>query len=170
MKALQHSPEITPDRRAHQAFLIKAAGLQRAVRGAVELAAELDNRIRHLRAALPPTAAVGNTERASLQNLYQQLEAIKVQLNGDGTVRSRNESAPMSIAERSYEIYGPAILNQSTVGAMMRDSYAIAAAEFSGALKRLQALALDLQGFEEALEGLGAPWTPGRVPQWSETD
>ena len=40
----------------------------------------------------------------------------------------------------------------------------IAKSSLSTALKELHMIAADLQAFEEELERLGAPWTPGRLP------
>jgi hypothetical protein len=49
------------------------------------------------------------------------------------------------------------------------DSYNIAAAEFADQLAKLHALVeVDLVKLESDMEAAGAPWTPGRVPDWSE--
>ncbi len=49
------------------------------------------------------------------------------------------------------------------------DSYSIAAAEFADQLAKLHALVdVDLTKLEKDMEAAGAPWTPGRVPEWSE--
>jgi hypothetical protein len=44
-----------------------------------------------------------------------------------------------------------------------------ASEEFSPVLARLKELVeVDLKGIETTLERLGAPWTPGRVPEWKQ--
>lgn len=48
------------------------------------------------------------------------------------------------------------------------DSYNIAAAEFAEQLGKLHTLVDDLTKLEKDMEAAGAPWTPGRVPEWSE--
>jgi hypothetical protein len=49
------------------------------------------------------------------------------------------------------------------------DNYNIAAAEFTEQLARLHTLVeADLTKLEKDMEAAGAPWTPGRVPEWSE--
>jgi len=48
------------------------------------------------------------------------------------------------------------------------DSYSIAAGEFAKQLAKLHALSDDLGKLEKDMEAAGAPWTPGRVPEWSE--
>jgi hypothetical protein len=49
------------------------------------------------------------------------------------------------------------------------ESYSIAAAEFGDELAKLHTLVeVDLAKLEKDMEAAGAPWTPGRVPEWSE--
>ena len=49
------------------------------------------------------------------------------------------------------------------------DDYDIAAGEFGGELSKLRTLVeVDLSKLEKEMEAAGAPWTPGRVPEWSE--
>jgi len=49
------------------------------------------------------------------------------------------------------------------------DAYNIAAAEFSQQLAKLRTLMqVDVANLEKAMEAAGAPWTPGRLPQWQE--
>jgi photosystem II stability/assembly factor-like uncharacterized protein len=166
VKPLENSPEITDDRRALQAFRLEAASLQRAVAGAVSLTKELDRRIEFLREALVRTPAAGDAERAELRRIYRALAKLKVDLLGDSTVTSRNESAPMSIASRASAVYWALADSQAPVGGMLRDSHAIAVAEFGEALDRLRKVADELGVFERGLDLKGAPWTPGRVPRW----
>ena len=168
VKALENSPEITGDRRAHQTFLIRAASLQRAVKGSVQALTEMETRVEHLRAALVETPAAAEAEHAELQRIHLSLADLKAALAGDTSVSSRNESAPMSVATRSDQIYTPSVLSQAPVSAMLKQSYAIAASEFSTALELLRTLDQELRELETALDIKGAPWTPGRIPQWSE--
>jgi hypothetical protein len=49
------------------------------------------------------------------------------------------------------------------------DSYNIAAGEFGDQLSKLHRLVeVDLNKLEKDMETAGAPWTPGRIPEWSE--
>ncbi len=168
VRPLENSPEITSDRRAQYDFLLKAASLQRAVHGAVNALPELESRIKHLRRAIERTNAADDADRARLQELYSQLVAVTTSLKGDATLTSRNESAPMSIASRSNAVYSPSVKHQSEVGAMLRESYAIAAREFTTALAQLRELDEGLGKLEDALDAKGAPWTPQRIPQWRD--
>ncbi len=167
VKSLEASPEITDDRRALQAFHIKAADMQRAVTGTVSAISELEVRIAHIRAAIVQTPAVGEAERAVLREISARLADISVAINGDTVVTSRNEPAPMSIASRSLTLYSGLVFSQSPVANLYKESYQIAASEFSAALASLRLLEADLGALERSLEVKGAPWTPGRIPDWS---
>ena len=167
VKELKASPEITSDRRALQDFQLQVASLQRAVTGSSAAIGEIQNRIAHVRAALVVTPSAGEAERDVLQQLSTRLADISVAIHGDSTIASRNEPVPMSIASRAGSLYGTLVYSQSAAGGNFRDSYAVAAQEFTSALQSLRLLERDLAALENALEIKGAPWTPGRIPEWS---
>ena len=167
VKPLNASQEITSDRQALQDFQVNVANLQRAVAGAGKALTELDNRLQHVRAALVVTPAAGDAERDVLQQLTGRLADISVALHGDSTIGGRNEPVPVPIASRVSSLYWTLVNSQSPVGGNFRDSYDVAAQEFTVALQALRMFAADLEALENALELKGAPWTPGRIPDWS---
>ena len=73
----------------------------------------------------------------------------------------------MSISSRVSAIYGTVVFSQSAVGGNFENSYAIAAAEFTQALTNLKQAAREIATLEARLDDQGAPWTPGRMPEWS---
>ena len=168
VKSLDASPEITSDRKALQDFQVRVAGLQRAVQGSSRAMGELQNRLAHVRAAIPVTPAATDAERDVLRQLEKRLANVEVALRGDDTIGGRNEPVPMSIASRVSSLYNRLVYSQSAVGGNYRDSYEVAAQEFSVALQSLRTLAADVRALEDALELKGAPWTPGRIPDWSK--
>jgi hypothetical protein len=129
--------------------------------------AEMENRVAHLRAAIVATPSAGEAERDVLQQLATRLADIGVAINGDGTVSGRNEPAPMSISSRASNLYYNLVFTQSPAGGNYRSSYEVAAKEFASALQSLRVLGSDLAALEGSLELKGAPWTPGRIPEWS---
>jgi len=168
VKSMELSPEITGDRRALLAFQILVAELQRAVAGSTSSISELEGRMAHVRAAILNTPTAGSKERDELQRLATQLADVKVAIIGDSTVSGRNEPAPMSIASRAGALYSGLIRTQAAAGGNYENSYEIVAREFADALRALQGAASGLVALESALEVQGAPWTPGRIPDWSE--
>ncbi len=97
-----------------------------------------------------------------------RMASIGTAINGDATVGGRNEPVPMPIANRAAVIYNAIAFAQSPVAGLYRESYQIAASELSAALASLRVLAADLATLESALEVKGAPWTPGRIPEWQD--
>ncbi|WP_405231052.1 WD40/YVTN/BNR-like repeat-containing protein [Lentisalinibacter salinarum] len=166
VKPLENSPEITDDRRALQAFQLKAAELQRAVKGAVQAVEEYRARIDHLQAALLETPGRSPADFEELVRLSNRLADVAVALTGDTTVASRNEPAAMPVATRVNTIYTSQVWTQFPVPAQYETSYDIAAREFSDALSELRGVRDELRAIESRLEGVGAPWTPGRLPDW----
>jgi hypothetical protein len=48
-----------------------------------------------------------------------------------------------------------------------KDAYTIGGEEFAVELQKLKTLlSIDVTNLEKSLESLGAPYTPGRLPEW----
>ena len=76
---------------------------------------------------------------------------------------------PPSIAERVNSIVDAERLSLSRPTSTQREEYAIASQEFVTELAKLRTLInVDLRAVEKALDLAGAPWTPGRLPEWKE--
>jgi photosystem II stability/assembly factor-like uncharacterized protein len=168
VKSLPQGAETSGDPAGLLAFQKKAGELYRAAMGANALAGEMNQRIDHLKAAIPLTPAAGEREEQRLRDIEGRLDELVVLLAGDSSVAARNEAVPWSITQRAGIVHGLLLNVRSDVPAMYEDSYGIAAAEFGEALERLRAIEADLGSLELDLEKLGAPHTPGRVPEWRE--
>ena len=157
------------DRTAQEEFLRKVTRLYRAVYGATHTAEDVESRLKEIREALRETPAVEKQLGAVADSLEQRDREILRALRGDVEIAKRSEPVPSSINDRVNSImegerFSLAKPTQSNV-----DSYNIGAAEFTDALAKLRTLAeVDLVKLERDMEAAGAPWTPGRVPEWSE--
>ena len=81
----------------------------------------------------------------------------------------RNFNLPPSINERVGSIVGASRMSTARPTQTQIDQYMHAAAEFEGVLSQLrQLIEVDLQKLEKQMEAAGAPWTPGRVPEWKD--
>jgi len=90
-------------------------------------------------------------------------------LRGDVNVARRQEPVATSISQRVTTIMGGERFSLAKPTQTDVDSYDIAAAEFAEQLGKLRTLVeVDLTKLEKDMEAAGAPWTPGRVPEWSE--
>jgi hypothetical protein len=90
-------------------------------------------------------------------------------LRGDIEVAKRSEPVSSSINDRVNSVLEGERFSLAKPTQSHADSYNIAAAEFAEQLAKLHALVeVDLAKLEKDMEAAGAPWTPGRVPVWSE--
>jgi hypothetical protein len=155
------------DRAALLAFETRTGKLQRAVLGAVKAAGETQTRIDHLKKALADAPAADPTLTSDLRAIELRLKDIQVELSGDSTVSSRSEPTPPSISDRVQQIVFGHWDSTSAPTATHQRNYEIAAERFRPALEKLRTLSLvDLKSLEDKAEAAGAPWTPGRVPEW----
>ncbi|HLF15542.1 MAG TPA: glycosyl hydrolase [Bacteroidota bacterium] len=155
------------DRNALVEFQRRVADLQRAVLGASRVADELKNRIALIRKALHDTPTAPAQLWADVLNIEAKLNDIVRAMHGDRTLRNRNEGTPPSIAERVNGIVDDLWHSTSAPTQTQLRAYEIAGEEFTPQLANLKAvIGDDLKRIEAAMENAGAPWTPGRVPEW----
>ena len=150
------------------AFQQKVSDLDRAFRGAVKWATNAESRIAHTRKALFDTPGADTAMLAESKSLQTEIDDILVELNGDETRENRNVFTPPSISERVNRIVRSQWDTTSAPTQTKKDGYEWAADAFAKELGRLKALASDLEAFESQLEAAGAPWTPGRLPNWTK--
>jgi len=166
----EQSASMTPaDRTAQEEFLRKVSRLYRAVYGATRTADDVTSRLTQIREALKETPVVEKQLGPTADSLEQRNREILRALRGDIEIAKRNEPIPSSIGDRVNTIiegerFSMAKPTQSDIA-----SYGIAAAQFADQLNKLHTLVdADLAKLEKDMEAAGAPWTPGRVPDWSE--
>ncbi|MBI2946665.1 MAG: hypothetical protein HYY23_03400 [Verrucomicrobia bacterium] len=155
------------DKAATLAFNQKVSRLQRAVEGTLRAAGEIQTRLDHLRKAITQTPGASPDLLAEVRSLDQRLHALQTQLRGDPSLAKREEPMPPSIAQRVQSIVGTQWRVTSAPTQTHRDAYRYAGEAFEKTLADFRTLAdRDLPAFESKLEAAGAPWTPGRIPQW----
>jgi photosystem II stability/assembly factor-like uncharacterized protein len=156
------------DRAAQEEFLRKVGRLYRAVSGAQQTAENMQSRLKTIREALRETPAVEKQLEAVADGIEQRNREILRALRGDVEIARRSEAVPSSINDRVNSIMDGERFSLAKPTQSHIDSYNIAAGEFAEQLGKLHALADDLGKLEKDMEAAGAPWTPGRVPEWSE--
>src|SRR5439155_24423715 len=149
----------------------KTASLQRAVLGAARAAEDAQTRLAHLKKAFDdtPGGALELGDRA--RGLDNRLRDLLVSLNGDPVRATRNEPTPPSIRDRVERVIDSHWRSTGAPPATCRREYEIAATQFGETLGKLRALiGTDLVKLEADAEVAGAPWTPGRLPTWSQEE
>ncbi|NNK99058.1 MAG: glycosyl hydrolase [Xanthomonadales bacterium] len=166
LKPLFEGGLVTADRQELLDFQMQSNDLYRAISGANKARSEIQGRIDHLMKALLDTPASSEQQAQTLRALNARMQDLKVKFSGDSTISSRAEKVPMSLTSRINSIVGGHWDSQSAPTGNYRASYEIAEQQFSEALVELKAIAADLAEFEAAVQAEGAPWTPGRIPDW----
>ena len=157
------------DRAALVEFQQKTARLQRAVSGALEAANALKPRLAAIRRALLDTPSAPDSLLNEAGSLDKRTNDVLRALRGDVAARQRNMNTPPSISERVSNIVGSQRMSTERPTGTQQSQYAAAAAEFEGVLAQLrQLIEGDLARLEKQMEAAGAPWTPGRIPEWKD--
>ncbi|MEO0450727.1 MAG: glycosyl hydrolase [Pseudomonadota bacterium] len=171
LKPLHDTPEASSDRDLVLAFQRDTAELVRVVAGATDTAAELRNRLAHLKLGGESIESDNSSILAQIQALETQLDDVDMALTGDRTISGRNEPAPWSIAARVSQIRGWGWYTQAPTTGSNVDALDIAKTELDAALRQMRTIETGLAQVEQALEDRGAPFTAGRgVPDWRLED
>lgn len=150
-------------------FQRKVTRLQRAVTGALNTADALKPRLAAIKRALLNTPDPGNKMIYEAARLDERTNNILRALRGDALLRSRNENTPPAISDRVFSIIGDQSSSLSRPTRTQEEQYRHAAQEFEGVLAQLHQLVdVDLKNLEKQMEAAGAPWTPGRMPDWKD--
>jgi photosystem II stability/assembly factor-like uncharacterized protein len=167
VRALAATTLTAPDREALEAFLRDAAALQRAALGASRLVGETLERVALVKRALDDSAAADPALGVEARRIERELRALEVVLDGDAAVARRQDPTPPALVDRSSYIVYVHWSSTSAPTTTSRRQYELASGELSGVVAKLRQLVDgDLAALEAKLDGVGAPWTPGRVPTW----
>ncbi|MBN1422762.1 MAG: glycosyl hydrolase [Planctomycetes bacterium] len=159
------------DKAAVLAFQRKVARLQRAAEGGIRLANDTATRLAFIRRAVIQTPAADRSLIAEADALDARLRALLIAMRGDPTPGRHNEPTPPSILERIRGVVGNQWHVTSPPTSTDEDAYRFAGEAFGKVLADLRALVQnDLAALERKLESAGAPWTPGRIPEWRMED
>jgi hypothetical protein len=150
-------------------FQQKVVRLDRAVSGALNTANDLTSRLEQIRRALDRTPGIASKWKDLARTLTRRNRDILRALRGDVVLRGRNMNTPVSIAERVRYIVSSQRFSLARPTLTQKEAYTIAGKEFAEELSRLRRLMeVDLKNLEKAMDDAGAPYTPGRLPEWKE--
>jgi photosystem II stability/assembly factor-like uncharacterized protein len=159
----------TADRSALVEFQQKAVRLQRAVSGATQAANGLRPRLTAIKRAISETPSLPHSLYDNAMALEKRNNEIIRALSGDAEARRRNMITRPSINERVGYVVGAQRMSTSRPTQTQANQYAAAAQDFETVLSQLrQLIEVDLTRLEKQLEAAGAPWTPGRIPEWRD--
>ena len=159
----------TADRSALVEFQQKAVRLQRAVSGATQAANGLRPRLTAIKRAISETPSLPHSLYDQAMALEKRNNDIIRALSGDAEARRRNMITPPSINDRVGYVVGAQRMSTARPTQTQQNQYGAAAQDFEAVLTQLrQLIEVDLARLEKQLEAAGAPWTPGRIPEWRD--
>jgi hypothetical protein len=151
------------------AFQRDVADLYAPIQAAQRILTDAQTRLDSIRGALRDTPDADPALLTKTLALHERLRDLRIEMHGDPIPPQHDEPAPPSISDHlsaamaSYNVTSPPTRTQ-------RDQYRYAAERFEKFLPQLRSLADDLQALEKKLDDAGAPWTPGRFPEWKRKD
>jgi photosystem II stability/assembly factor-like uncharacterized protein len=154
------------DKLALDAFNKKVAELTRAIGGADAYRKELVDKLAYLKKAVIEAANVSEDTYNKIVNAELNLKELNRQLNGDALRRRYEGASPSSVKDRVDLITGVLWYTTAVPTTTFIKSYDDAAAKFDDVLAYLKSIANEINQFEQILEEQGAPYTPGRFPEW----
>src|SRR5947209_4586958 len=153
------------DRATVLEFQKRAAAIQRTVMGAARATTDALTRVQYIRRALDQIAGPDRKLVAEVNRIDAALHDIEDQLSGDPILQRHNEPALPSLLDRVNTAVNGLTTTQPPT-ATHREALAFVEQQTGPLLDRLRKLIeVDLAGVEKQMNALGAPWTPGRIPQ-----
>jgi len=156
------------DKLALDTFNKKVAELTRAITGADAYRKELVDKLSYLKKAVIEAANVPEDTYNKILTAELNLKELNRQLNGDGLRRRYEGASPSSIKDR-VDLITAALWNTTAAPTTtFTKSYDDAANKFGDVLVFLKSIDDEIIQIEQILEEHGAPYTPGRFPQWKQ--
>jgi photosystem II stability/assembly factor-like uncharacterized protein len=141
-----------------------------AMNGAEGYMKEMEKRIASVRQTIQNTPNVPFDLGIQAQNIAHKLDDINFKLDGTQAKASWEEVPPaiMPLNNRVRHIVWGMWSSTSSPTQTMEDNYAILIEEFPPIINQLREMDTELKGIEAQLENYGAPWTPGRLPDFKK--
>jgi photosystem II stability/assembly factor-like uncharacterized protein len=160
-----------PDMAELLAFQQKTANLTRAMYAANQFTDDLIKRVEYLKQAINNTPNADPDMMVQARTIEAQLDEIKWTFDGQDPIASQEENwpAPVPLSNRLSALVYSHWGSTSAVSATQIEMYDILAEEFPPILEQLKQISeVELKALEAELDAAGAPWTPGRIPEWKE--
>src|SRR5262249_2787115 len=111
-------------------------------------------------------AASAAALRTDAGKLLDRLREISIQLNGDAEVAGHNEPVPPSLSDRIGRVVDGSWVSTSAPTASHQHAYDIVSGALPKVIAGRRSSVETLRALGEKAEAAGAPWAPGRLPEW----
>ncbi len=165
-KSLNNASLPAEDKQSLDNFNRKVAELTRAISGADAYRKSLDDKLKYFKKAVIDGAGVPEETYNTVIKIEKELDDFNRKLNGD-PLRARYEGgSPTSVKDRVDLVTSALWTTTSAPTDTYIKSYDAAAGQFGGLLADLKSIDGEVKALESTLEKYGAPYTPGRFPEW----
>ena len=158
------------DRQALDTFNRKVASLARAISAADAHRKQLAKLVPHLEAAVLAVPALDQSWLAELSAIRVDLQEIREQLNGDSILVRFEGQSRMSLKGRTDLIVSSLWTTTSGPTGTYERAYQEANSDFGEVLTALEQADSRIHALQDSLEQAGAPYTPGRLPLWTQSE
>jgi hypothetical protein len=104
--------------------------------------------------------------RIDASKLLDRLRQISIQLNGDAEVAGHSEATPPSLSDRIGRVVDGSWVSTSAPTGSHQHAYDLVSTALTKVLADLRSSLDTLKDLGAKAEAAGAPWTPGRTPEW----
>ena len=165
-KSLNNTTLPAEDKLALDTFNKKVSELTRTITGADKFRDELSGKLAYLKKAVLDGAQVPSSTNSNIINIESDLRELNIKLNGD-QLRTRYEGGtPTSVKGRVNLITAALWSTTAAPTNTFIKSYDAASATIDEILIDLKSIDGKIMAVESELEKAGAPYTPGRFPEW----
>jgi len=156
------------DKKSLEDFSKQVGELRRVTSAADNYRSELVNKLKYIKPAIIETPKLPVNISKDVYTIEKRLNAANSLLNGDAVLaKSEFETLP-SINGRIDGIVSGLWRTTAAPTKTFMESYELAAKQFAPVLTELKSIGEAMKKVEAELEKNGAPYTPGRVPEWKE--
>ncbi len=149
------------------AFNKKVAELQRVVVGTSAFTGEMNNRIRFVKEAILRTPGAETVELSrKVYDIERRMFGVQKSLNGDATLSRREFEALPGLNSLVNNIAYTLWNTTAGPNGTLENLYQQASQKFGAVHAEVKAIEAELKAVEQQLEKAGAPYTPGRLPDW----
>ncbi len=168
-KLLNNTTIPAEDQQALFEFKDEVAEFLRVVTGTAKMLGEVIEKIRYLSAAFNNTSGASQEIMVKITELDAHLKDLDRKLNGDKSLQNRDFPVPPSISSRINTIVNGLWRSTSAPTHTQKTSLSIAENQFEDVYTDIKRIVeIDMPELEAVLEKEGAPWTPGRLPEWKK--
>lgn len=166
---LNHVTLPARDKEAVFEFKNKVTELLRVVEGTNKTLEKLNEKVTYFFEAIKNTRDTPTELSERISAIDQQLKQIDRELNGDYSLKRREFPVPPAISDRINTIIYGLWSTTSAPTDTQRSSLEIAENRFEEVYDEIRNLTeITIPNLERDLEEAGAPWTPGRLPEWNK--